>query len=120
MDDYGSMNGRDPAEFSNELAWLVEEAEQRGKIAALSETGVDGIPDENWWTQQVAPSFTANPKAKGVAYILTWRNANKEREGRDHFFASYPGHSSAPDMKAFRDMELFMFEDELPDLYSFK
>jgi mannan endo-1,4-beta-mannosidase len=118
MDDYGSMNQRNPAEFSDELAWLVKEAEKRGKIAALSETGVDGIPNPTWWTDQVAPAFTSNPDAKGVAYILTWRNANKEREGRDHFFASYPGHPSAADMKAFRDQELFMFEDELPDLYT--
>ncbi len=120
MDDYGSMNGRDPAEFSNELAWLVEEAEKRDKIAALSETGVEAIPDPMWWSNQVVPSFTTNPKAKGIAYILTWRNANYEREQRDHFYASHPDHDSAPDMKAFRDHELFVFEDELPDLYSLK
>lgn len=118
MDDYGSMNGRDPSEFSNELAWLVEEAEKRNKIAALSETGVEAIPDPLWWSNQVIPSFTNNPKAKGIAYILTWRNANYEREQRDHFYASHPGHDSAPDMKTFRDHELFVFEDELPDLYS--
>jgi mannan endo-1,4-beta-mannosidase len=120
IDDYGSLNGRDPAEFSNELAWLVEQANQRGKIAALSETGVDGIPNPKWWTEQVLPSFTSNPQARGIAYLLTWRNANREREGRDHFFASYPGHSSAEDMKAFRDEEFVVFEDELPNLYILK
>lgn len=118
MDDYGSVDGRDPTEFSNELAWLVEEADRRNKIAALSETGVENIPNPNWWTEQLAPSFKNNPKARGIAYVLTWRNANNEREQRDHFYASHPGHSSAPDMKVFSELELFVFEDDLPDLYS--
>ena len=117
MDDYGSMADRDPAEFSNELAWLVSEANKRDKIAALSETGVEGIPNSDWWTDQVLPAFTSNPEAKGIAYILTWRNANFDREQRDHFFASHPDHESAENMKAFRDTELIMFEDELPNLY---
>ncbi|GAB5409835.1 MAG: glycosyl hydrolase [Balneolaceae bacterium] len=118
MDDYGSVNGRNPADFSNELAWLVEEAERRNKIPALSETGVEGIPNPKWWTEQLAPSFESNPKAKGIAYVLTWRNGNKELLQREHFYASYPGHPSAPDMKVFRDMDLFVFEDELPAMYT--
>lgn len=118
MDDYGSMDGRDPAEFSNDLAWLVNEANERNKISALSETGVETIPDSMWWSNQVIPSFTSNPEAKGIAYILTWRNAMHEKENRQHFYASHPDHNSAPDMKSFRDHELFVFEDELPDLYS--
>lgn len=118
MDDYGSVDGRNPAEFSNELAWLVEEAERRDKIPALSETGVETIPNPKWWTEQLAPSFESNPKANGIAYILTWRNANKEREQREHFYTSFPGHTSAPDMKAFRELGLFAFEDDLPDMYS--
>lgn len=119
MDDYGSMKDRDPAAFSDELAWLANEAKKKGKIAALSETGVDGIPDPKWWTGQVLPAFTSNTEARGVAYVLTWRNANAEREQREHFFTSYPGHPSAEDMKAFRDEEFVLFEDELPDMYSF-
>lgn len=118
MDDYGSMNQRDPAEFSKELAWLSEEAAKRNKIAALSETGVEGIPNPKWWTEQVLATFQADPGAKGIAYVLTWRNANYEREQRDHYYASYPGHPSAADMKAFRDNDMIVFEDELPDLYT--
>ncbi|MEX0721323.1 MAG: glycosyl hydrolase [Balneolaceae bacterium] len=119
LDDYGSLNDRDVTEFSDDLAWLVEEAEKRNKIAALSETGLDGLSQENWWTEKVLASLQANPKAEGIAYVLTWRNANREREGRDHFFASYPDHPSAPDMKEFRDSDLILFEDELPNLYFF-
>lgn len=118
MDDYGSVDGRDPVAFSNELAWLVEEAERRNKIPALSETGVEKIPNPMWWTEQLAPSFSSNPKAEGIAYVLTWRNANNEKEQRDHFYTSYPGHASAPDMKVFRELDLFVFENDLPDMYS--
>lgn len=118
LDDYGSLNDRDPAAFSDDLAWLVEEAEKRNKIPALTETGAETIPNENWWTEQVLVALEANPKAKGIAYLLTWRNANFERVQRNHFYTSHPDHPSAPDMKAFRDTELVLFEDELPDLYS--
>ena len=64
-------------------------------------------------------NINANSYTKRIAWVLTWRNANQERSGKgDHFYASPPNHKSAPDMKKFRDMELFMFEDELPDMYT--
>ncbi|MEX0844088.1 MAG: glycosyl hydrolase [Balneolaceae bacterium] len=120
LDDYGTfMSEEKDLEFlSNNLAWLVEKAEKKNKIAALAETGSEALTNENWFTEELYPALTINPKAIGIAYVLTWRNANYEREQRDHFYASHPDHPSAPDMKAFRDTDLIMFEDELPELYT--
>lgn len=100
------------------LTHLVQIADSLGKIAALTETGAEGVPDEKWWTEVLGAGINANEYTRRIAWVLTWRNANTERFGQgDHFFASPPGHKSAPDMKAFRDMELFLFEGELPNMY---
>lgn len=120
LDDYGTFMAeeKDLEFLSNNLAWLANEAEKRDKIAALAETGSEGLKNENWFTEELYTALTLNPEAKKIAYVLTWRNANYEKEQRNHFYAAHPNHPSAPDMKAFRDTELVMFEDELPELYS--
>ena len=119
LDDYGSfMNQQNNTEqLSNDLAQIVEWAEEKNKIAAFAETGLEALTNPNWFTESLYPALTINPKAKGIAYVLTWRNANFEKEQRDHFYA-HPDHESASDMKIFRDKELIVFEDEMPNLYT--
>lgn len=103
-------------ELGDALGWLVRQAEERNKIAALTEGGFEGIPDEDWWTDVVLASINADPKAKGIAYALFWRNApNSKNPG--HYFAPYPGQMSADNFKQFVDDPLILLEDELPDLY---
>ncbi len=119
-DEYGSfMDGKNDVEaLSNALASIVEEADKRNKIAALTETGQEKIPSEKWFTESLLKAMTLNPKASEISYVLTWRNANQQRENREHFYSSYPGHSSAPDMKKFKDAEIMFFEDDLPNMYT--
>jgi len=119
LDDYGTFMStkKDIESLSDNLAWISEQANNKNKIAALAETGLEAIPNEKWFTEELYEALTLNPEAKKIAYVLTWRNANYEKEKRNHFYASFEGHPSAPDMKAFRDTELVMFEDEVPSLY---
>jgi mannan endo-1,4-beta-mannosidase len=120
VDDYGTfMSEETDLEFlSNNLAWLAQKAEEKNKIAALAETGLEALTRQNWFTEELYTALTMNPEAKGIAYVLTWRNANYEKEQRDHFYAAHPDHPSASDMTEFRNKELILFEDELPNLYS--
>jgi mannan endo-1,4-beta-mannosidase len=118
FDDYQSV--RTPATrhvFARRLRDVVELAETRGKIPALTETGVETIPDSLWWTGTLLAGIKADSVARRIAWVLVWRNANYERERRHHFYAPYPGHPSAPDFVRFRDDPLMLFEDELPGLY---
>tara|TARA_R110002096_G_scaffold87831_5_gene201480 strand:- start:14827 stop:15981 length:1155 start_codon:yes stop_codon:yes gene_type:complete len=119
-DEYGSfMDGKNDVEvLSNALAKIVTEADARNKIAALTETGQEKIPSEKWFTESLLKAMTLNPKASEISYVLTWRNANQQRENREHFYSSYPSHSSAPDMKKFKDAEIMFFEDDLPNMYT--
>jgi mannan endo-1,4-beta-mannosidase len=78
------------------LEMITDLADQKGKIAALTETGSEGIKDENWFTQRLLQPLLSSEKAQRISYILTWRNANTE-----HHFMSYPGHPSEEDLSTF-------------------
>lgn len=103
--------------FRRSLERVVELAGKHGKLPALTETGMDTIPEPNWWTDVLLAGLNANETTRGVGYVLVWRNANKSVENREHFFAPYPGHPSAHNFRTFKDSPLILFEDELPNLY---
>ena len=117
FDDYQSVKSRDTRPvLVNRLRMVAAMARARGKLAALTETGVETVPDPNWWTGMLLPAL--KEAGGGVSYVLVWRNANKAAEpARDHFYAPYPGHPSAPDFVRFKQDPFVLFEDELPDLY---
>src|SRR5690606_25469462 len=51
FDDYHSIKSKETQDvFVKRLRMLVEMAEERGKLAAVTETGVEGVPDPTWWT----------------------------------------------------------------------
>jgi mannan endo-1,4-beta-mannosidase len=90
-------------------------ARARGKLAALTETGVEAVPDPKWWTGTLLPALReAGP---GISYALVWRNANPASDRKGHFYAPYAGQASAADFVAFKNAPDVLFEDELPKLY---
>lgn len=95
---------------------VVRLAEERGKVAAFTETGVEGIPDSTWWTDRLLPTLNADSTTRKLAYVLVWRNAN-ERHKPGHHFAPYPGHASANDFVRFYLDPFTYFGEDLPDLY---
>ena len=92
-------------------------ADARGKVAAVTETGVEAVPDSLWWTRTLLPALTADSLTRRVSWVLVWRNANNETDRHNHFFAAYRGQASAADFARFRNDAFVLFEDELPDLY---
>ena len=113
---YGDEDG--VGRLSGHLAWLVEAAEARGKVPALTETGEkDGLKTDDWYTGQLLKSLKREPAAKRIAYLLVWRNANRATDRPDHFYAPYPGHSSAADFVMFAEDPLIWLGDDLPSMY---
>jgi mannan endo-1,4-beta-mannosidase len=92
---------------------LVDEAHRRGKVAALTETGLEKLVNPTWFTNNLLNQLKASPKACQIAYLMVWRNAH---EG--HFYAPYPGHASVPDFLRFYQDPLTTFEGDHPQLYS--
>jgi mannan endo-1,4-beta-mannosidase len=118
FDDYQSVRAHETRDlFARRLRDVVELAETRGKIPALTETGVEGVPDSLWWTGTLLAGLKSDSVTRRIAWVLVWRNATFEREHRHHFFAPYPGQASAADFVRFSHDSLVLLESELPDLY---
>ena len=117
IDDYQALRTDSTiTDMTRRLAMVVDLAEARDKIAALTETGLEGVPDDDWWTNRLLRAITADPKSQRIAWALVWRNANA-RTKPGHHFGPYAGHSSSADFVRFRESEIVMLADELPGLY---
>lgn len=95
--------------LSQKLPILAEIGKAHNKVIALTETGYEGIPDPNWWTETLAPALADYP----IAYVLVWRNA---REKITHHYAPYPGHASADDFVKFYNDSKTLFAKDVKDI----
>ncbi len=98
--------------FIQSLSELVRIAEQRGKIPALTETGCNALTEIDWYSDRILKPLHAHPDVRKIAYLLVWRNAST-----GHFYVPYPGHPASADFVRFKQDEIIIFEDELPDMY---
>jgi mannan endo-1,4-beta-mannosidase len=98
-----------------QLRILVDLANKRKKLAALTECGFEGIPVKNWWTQFLLKPLKEDTIARNISYLMVWRNAN-----RKHYYAPFPGHKSAPDFLAFEKDTFTIFERDLKEIYFLK
>ncbi|GAF04105.1 glycoside hydrolase family 26 protein [Saccharicrinis fermentans] len=97
MDDYWDFkqeNGE--LDVIKKLHIVIETANQKGKLSALTETGCSNVTDSLWFTKKL--SFVLNDSiiSKELSYVMLWRNDPKV-----HFFFPYPGHPAAQDAKQF-------------------
>jgi len=111
-----TIKARAARALADQFRTVVQLAEERGKIAAFTETGDEGIPDSTWWTDRLLPVLKADSTTRKLAYVHVWRNEN-ERKKPGHYYAPYPGHPSADDFVRFYEDPYTLFEDDLPDLY---
>ncbi len=101
------------------LEEMVDFAAAHGKVAAFTETGYtaggqsfeSGDPD--WWTTRVLAPISASPKARKIAWVLTWINAS--------WSGPYiPRLQSPPaakdDFAAFYDSPFTLFQNEVAAL----
>lgn len=111
FDCYEFHDGNSPLEKSNEaymeqlrtsLAFISELGKEHGKIIALTETGFEGIPFPQWWTEVLYPSIKDYP----VAYALTWRNACDRPA---HFYGPFKGAACEEDFIRFHNLEQIYF-----------
>lgn len=82
------------AAMDNNLSIITAYARKSGKIPAIGETGMEAIPCSTYFTEYLLPVISKYQ----VSWVLFWRNA---WEKPDHFYAPYPGHSSAEDFVRF-------------------
>jgi mannan endo-1,4-beta-mannosidase len=104
----------DPPNLTAAAERLVKHAEERGKVAALTEYGVKGslantnVP-EDWFSKQVFGPLAASPLARKLVFALTWRN---EKPGA--YFVPTAEDRFAADFKTWCDDPRVLLEGELP------
>lgn len=114
MDNYGDM-GRDRYDLetaAKKLKIVSDYARKAGKLAAFTETGLESIPNETWWTETLLKTMRMYDTR--LAYVLVWRNDIKSPT---HYYAPVPGHVSSPDFIKFYNDPYTLFEDDLKEIY---
>lgn len=113
LDDYHDLGeGQDHTKLSQRLEMVVELADKRGKVPALTETGQEAIPEHNWWTDALLKNVLSSEKTSSIAYVLVWRNARTT-----HHYGPFRGHTSAENFKKFVSHPKIWLQKDLPNLY---
>ncbi len=113
MDNYRLFKtARTHSSAVGNLEILADLAAEKGKIAALTETGANLIPDPTWFTQVLLRALQANEKTRQIVWVCLWRNGNPK-----HFFAPYPGHRSEENFIQFYEDPFTVFLSDLPAMY---
>jgi mannan endo-1,4-beta-mannosidase len=115
-DEYVDLFGFDIYDFGSNsdyvksltagISLMKRIATEKNKPFALTETGLEAIPDSTWWTKTLLPAVTGT----GISYLLVWRNACNRP---NHFYAPYPGQISADDFRKFYDNKETIFLNEI-------
>lgn len=115
FDDYNDFRphgANDPSLALKRSIIITETAKKKGKIAALSETGLEAVTDPTFYSKILLP-ILKDPKV-GLAYVVVWRNSNY---GEQHHFAPYKGHPAESDFVEFYKDDFTIFEDRIGDIY---
>jgi mannan endo-1,4-beta-mannosidase len=115
VDNYGDW-GRD-GKYNVEagvrkLKIVSDYAKKAGKLAAFTETGLESIPNNTWWTETLLRNLKSNDLQ--LAYVLVWRN---DTQSPTHYYAPFPGHTSVPDFLKFYNDPFTLFENNLKAVY---
>ena len=115
MDNYWDFRpdgANDQVLAGKKIKIVSDLAQERGKIAAMTETGLESIPDSTWFTKKLMPVLQY--QGSKIAYVMLWRNDNRMKQ---HFYAPYPGHTSVPDFLKFYNDKSTLFETDLKGMY---
>lgn len=74
---------------SNGIDVTITFAKPRKKIVAFTETGFQGIPYDEWWTNALATAI----RGKNLSYVLVWRNGVSKK----HYYGPCPNSKSSAD-----------------------
>lgn len=118
MDNYADFgrNGKYNIELGIKKLKIVSDyAKKANRLAALTETGLESIPNPTWWTETLLKALKA--EKMNLAYVLVWRNDVKSPT---HFYAPFPEQVSVPDFLKFYNDSYTLFENDLKGVYSKK
>ena len=87
------------SQLKADLDFLSQFAKDNGKLLAMTECGLQNMPDSTWWTRVLKPIMDQYP----ISYFLLWRNYKKE------YFGPAPELSCAEDFKRLYEAKNTLF-----------
>jgi mannan endo-1,4-beta-mannosidase len=102
MDNYYDLSQGEAGLKSaiQKLEIVAKYAEQTEKVAAFTETGLDGIGNTTWYTEALGALINASEWTRKTTYAMVWRNHDLS-----HFYVPHTGHPAAEDFKDFAGQE---------------
>ncbi|MBQ8838438.1 MAG: hypothetical protein IJ005_03870 [Bacteroidales bacterium] len=122
LDAYQTAYSNFDASVANVVNHALSLAEERGKLFAITETGLSNnnpghykyFYNEHWWTEKLYPLLSG----KRVSYAMVWRNDGYPTDGGfPEYYNAFPGSYSADDFLEFSAKNDILLEDNLPELY---
>lgn len=112
MDSYFGGTIAEKDNLIEQLTFLIQNAEEYGKLPALTETGSETVTPSDWYTNSLLAAVQANNNTNNIAYYATWRNASTS-----HHYVPYPGHPAERNFLKFYDDSTTLFLNDLLPLY---
>lgn len=113
-DQFVDMLGIDVYDFRNRnyvnsairnLQIVEAIANEKNKLFALTETGLENVTENNWYTQSLYRAI----RSSSITYTMVWRN-----DMTTFFHAPFLGHPAENDFNAFLDNDLILLSSDLP------
>jgi sialate O-acetylesterase len=115
FDDYWDFRPdgeNNPTLALNKSRIVTEVAKEHGKIAAMTETGLETVSNPEWYSKVLLP-ILKDEKVQ-FSYAVIWRNSNYDP---NHYYAPFPGHPGETDFLKFYNDDYIVFEDDMPNVY---
>ncbi|MFT4204946.1 MAG: glycosyl hydrolase [Chitinophagaceae bacterium] len=110
MDQYEDMKPQHPIDAAiNKIKIVSDYAQGHNKLAAITETGLQGVPDSSWFTQRLLKVLTANKLP--LSYVLIWANTPWA------YWIPYKGHPAEKNFVEFTKHPYIALGSNMPNLY---
>lgn len=110
MDCYIGINN---TVFLNNLKLLRSVSEKKLKPAGVTEIGVQGFQNADYWIENIAAPMAG----RKMSMLVTWSNKYDPLEQGNVYFSVYPGHPSEESFRKMYAREDTFFCGDLPDMY---
>ena len=122
LDAYQTSYSNFDASVANVVNHALSLAEEKGKLFAITETGLSNnnpghykyYYNEKWWTEKLYPLLSG----KKVSYAMAWRNDGYPTDGQyPEYYNAFPGCYSANDFLVFAGKGDILLEDDIDNMY---
>lgn len=97
--------------FMNDLKFIDNLAHKKNKLAAITETGQNGLIDSLWFSRTLLKGFEALEHG-----VLSWVMFGPNKDST-HYFIPFDEHPAASDFRDFRKNNSTLFENDLEEMY---